>query len=262
MTATITHTLGRFVWREVFTADPAATKRFYGALFGWTFEDVPMGPDWAYTLCKLGDKQIGGMMDLADMPEGSGDIPPHWALYVSVADVDATAARAKALGGQILGDCHDIPGVGRFAVLMDPQGAAISLFRATQGDPPEEATPALHDFCWESLSATDPAASIAFYEELIGWKARQMEGTDQPTKIFSRQGDAGTAIDVASVGQAPPGSPAFWGTFVAVADVLATAAKARELGGQVVVEKMEIPVGAFGVLQDPTGAMIYTFQAT
>src|SRR5690349_14712130 len=114
MTATLTYTLGAFVWRELLTADVPAAKRFYGELFGWTFEDRPMGPDWFYTIVKLGDKQIAGLMDLANLPEGSPPIPPHWASYVSVDNVDETAARAVAEGGKVLGECHDIPNVGRF----------------------------------------------------------------------------------------------------------------------------------------------------
>lgn len=256
MTATLTYTLGRFVWRELLTRDVEAAKRFYGALFGWTFEDRAMGPDFVYTIVKTGDKQIGGLMHVDAMPGDTSAIPPHWGSLVSVENVDAAAQRAKDEGGQVLGDCHELSGVGRFAAIRDPQGAVLTLFRSEIGDP-EDVKPATHEFCWENLSSKDPAQSIAFYQKVVGWGTTPM---GESTTVFTRLSH-GAPEGLASMGPASEEAPPAWTPFVAVDDIVATSAKVRELGGQVFVERTEIPtVGAFGVIQDPTGAVIFLFE--
>jgi predicted enzyme related to lactoylglutathione lyase len=107
------------------TPDPAAAKRFYADVFGWTLEDMPV-PGQAhrvYTVIKVDDMPVGGIMG---MPPGDEAQAPLWGSYVTVQDVDATAARVAELGGLILLPPTDIPGIGRFCVFRDPQGAVLS----------------------------------------------------------------------------------------------------------------------------------------
>jgi len=112
---------GAFSWFELMTRDVEGATRFYGPLYGWETESSPMGdPD--YTVLKVDGKAVGGMMGL---PAGCEGMPPSWDLYVTVKDVDATAAAVPALGGDVLKPPTDIPGVGRFCVIRDPQGAVI-----------------------------------------------------------------------------------------------------------------------------------------
>jgi predicted enzyme related to lactoylglutathione lyase len=113
---------GGFSWFELMSSDVEAAKKFYAGLFGWNTEDMSMG-DMNYTVVKVGEEGLGGMMTVPPQAEGT---PPHWGVYVTVDDVDATAARAEKLGGKILVPPTDIPTVGRFSVLQDPQGALIS----------------------------------------------------------------------------------------------------------------------------------------
>lgn len=255
MTATLTRTLGKFVWREVFTRDTEAAKRFYSQLFGWTWEDRPMGEDFVYTLFKNGDAQICGMMNLDELPGDSSQIPPHWASYVSVESVDETVETAVAEGATVLSECHDIPEVGRFAVMQDPQGAVFHLMHFFKGDG-EDTPPGLHDFCWENLTTHEPARAKAFYEKVIGWGTEPM---GEGTTVFTRLKN-GEPCGLASMGPAGDGHPA-WTPFVNVASIVETTAKVRALGGQVFVERTEIPeVGAFGVIQDPTGAVLFLFE--
>ena len=257
MTATLTYTLGKFVWRELFTRDKAAAKAFYGGLFGWTFEDKPMGPDWSYTLVNAGGVQIAGIMDLADLPGGGEQVPPHWASYVSVADVDAAKDRAVARGAKLLSDCMDIPGVGRFAVIQDQQGAVLQLFRSANGDP-EDRLPKDHEFCWETLSTSAPEAALPFYQDVVGWGTEPM---GPETTLFTRKKADGSTESLASVGRSQEGQPSFWCPFVGVASIDATLAKVPGLGGQVIFGRQPIPeVGAFAILQDPTGAMLFLFE--
>jgi len=121
---------GAFSWFELMTSDVDGAKKFYSSLFGWGTEAMPMG-DMNYTIVKVGEEGLGGIMDRPPQAAGS---PPNWGVYVTVNDVDATARKAEELGGKILVPPTDIPNVGRFCVLQDPQGATISAITYTMND--------------------------------------------------------------------------------------------------------------------------------
>ena len=114
---------GAVSWSELITRDPGAAKSFYGKLFGWTFEDAPM-ENMTYTVFKVNGEETGGIMAT---PAETPDMPPNWGLYITVDDVDATAEKATGLGATVCVPPRDIPAVGRFCVLQDPQGAFISI---------------------------------------------------------------------------------------------------------------------------------------
>jgi predicted enzyme related to lactoylglutathione lyase len=114
-------TPGAFSWNELMTSDPDAAAAFYGQLFGWRFEKMDMG--MPYQVIKAGDTSVGGIMG---KPPGGEALAPTWGGYVTVADADATAQRCVELGGKVVHGPADIPTVGRFVVLLDPQGAAIT----------------------------------------------------------------------------------------------------------------------------------------
>ena len=111
---------GQFSWNELITSDVESAKSFYSKLLGW--EPVPMPGGMPYTLFKKNGSEVGGMMAMPG-------VPPHWLSYVTVENADATAARAAELGGTICKAPFDIPEVGRIAIVVDPQGAAIGLFQ-------------------------------------------------------------------------------------------------------------------------------------
>ena len=116
-------TPGAFSWSELLTTDPSAAAEFYGKLFGWTLKtmDMGMGP---YHVVHVGENGIGGIMKL---PPDAPKMPPMWGCYVTVDDVDKTLATCTALGGKTLVPPMDVPGVGRMAVLQDPQGAMLNV---------------------------------------------------------------------------------------------------------------------------------------
>lgn len=118
-------TPGAFSWSELMTSDPAAAAKFYGALFGWTVKDMDMGTG-PYLVATVGDTGVAGIMG---MPPGAPAMPPAWGCYVTVDDVDATLAKAESLGGKTVMPPMDVPGVGRMAVLQDPQGAVLSVIK-------------------------------------------------------------------------------------------------------------------------------------
>ena len=113
---------GAFSWNELMTTDIEGAKSFYGKMFNWQHEDVNY--DMPYTLAKIDGQDVAGLMT---MPPEAGQMPPMWGAYVTVDDVDQSAKQAEELGGKILLETREIPEVGRFCVISDPQGAAISL---------------------------------------------------------------------------------------------------------------------------------------
>ncbi|MEE9310541.1 MAG: VOC family protein [Cocleimonas sp.] len=113
---------GAFSWNELMTSDVDGAKSFYGKMFNWQCEDV--NSDMPYTMAKINGQDSAGIMSMP--PEAAG-MPPMWGAYVTVDDVETSAKQAVALGGKILLDVRDIPEVGRFCVISDPQGAALSM---------------------------------------------------------------------------------------------------------------------------------------
>ena len=116
-------THGAFSWTELTTTDPKAARAFYGKLLDWQFQDMDMGTG-TYTVINVGGQGIGG---ITGVPPNAKGMPPNWGGYITVNDVDAVVARVAGLHGKVLLAPMDIPTVGRFATIMDPQGATISL---------------------------------------------------------------------------------------------------------------------------------------
>jgi len=119
-------THGAFSWVELLTIDPEAAGKFYAELFGWELVSSPVAGG-EYTAVKVASRPVGGIMKMpSDVPPG---VPPHWGVFVTVEDVDATVSKARELGAQVARAPADVPGVGRFAVLRDPQGAMFAVIR-------------------------------------------------------------------------------------------------------------------------------------
>lgn len=113
---------GAFSWNELMTTDLEGAKSFYSKMFSWQLDDI--NNEMPYTMAKINNQDTAGMMS---MPPEAGEMPPMWGAYITVDDVEASAKQAEALGGKILLEARDIPDVGRFCVISDPQGAAISI---------------------------------------------------------------------------------------------------------------------------------------
>jgi predicted enzyme related to lactoylglutathione lyase len=117
--------IGALCWTELMTSDVSKAQPFYTGLFGWQAEAKPMGP-MSYTTYKRGNAPAAGMMQIT---KEMGPIPSHWMVYFSVADCDGTVAKAGTLGGKITVPPQDVPTVGRFAILQDPQGAHFAIIK-------------------------------------------------------------------------------------------------------------------------------------
>ncbi|MHB8815384.1 MAG: VOC family protein [Steroidobacteraceae bacterium] len=237
---------GRFVWHELMTTDPQGAGAFYSKVLPWKTQPSGM-PD--YTLWVSGKTQTGGLMAQPEDVRRTG-AAPSWLVYIGTPDVDATAAAAERLGGRVLKAPADIPNVGRFAVLADPQGAAFAIFKP--GPMPEGGGAPSGDFSWHELATSDLQGSVAFYSELFGWSrgpAHDMgpAGTYQLIEHGGEQ--VGGVYKVMDTSKAP-----HWLTYIRVASVDKAAAAAKAAGGKVTQGPMEVPGGSrIAQILDPQG---------
>jgi uncharacterized protein len=156
-----------FVWHELLTSNPAAAKTFYGTLLGWAMKDGD-SPGGTYTELSADGLPMGGIMAI---PPGA-HFPPCWAPYIEVADVDASAAKAQKLGGSLMKPADDIPKVGRFAVVMDPHGAMLNLFKPGGPSGPLP-SPGRGRVGWNELHSKDAPRAWEFYQQMFGWQKSQ-----------------------------------------------------------------------------------------
>ena len=239
-----------FVWCDLTTSDVAAATAFYKDVVGWNVANAGM-PDRDYFILSAGTTGIGGLMGTAPGCEGSH---PIWTGYVGVSDVDATAARIIASGGAIQHGPEDIPGVGRFAVVADPQGAVFNIFRGSAGMPaPEKSPDAPGQVGWNELRATEWQAAFAFYAEMFGWtKGDAIDMGPMGTYQLFIAGDAA----IGGMMTKPPQIPvASWLIYFNVPDIDVAVARVGERGGQVIHGPVVVP-GGQRVAQcfDPQGA--------
>lgn len=250
-----TPTTGRFVWHELHTTDRPKASKFYSTLLGWETKEVPMGPGEPYTLCLMNGKDHAGITK-SMAPAG---VPSHWIPYIAVDDVDKSAAKVTELGGKILMAPTDIPNVGRFAPVMDPQGAPFALYKGQNPYPEEPATPPVSAFCWEELMTSDPEAAAKFYSTLLGYTVESKDMGPMGTYRILKRGDRQTA----GIMKLPPGAPprSAWLEYIHVADVDGSLRNAKEIGATQLMPPMDIPnIGRFAVLGDPTGAAVALFK--
>ena len=239
-----------FAWYELMTTDTAAAPKLYAGVVGWRAEDSGM-PGMDYTLFHSGDSMVAGLM--AQPAEGT---PPAWLGYVGVDDVDAKTSAAKKLGATVYVEPRDIPDVGRFSVIADPQGAVFALYSSSGDEPPRPGMMTPGQIGWNELCASDWQTVLPFYAELFGWAKG----------IPVDMGEMGTYQLVTTGGD----SEAFGGMFTKTPEIPATywlyyfgvdaidpaAERVTANGGKLVFGPMEVPGGAFIVqCEDPQGAM-------
>jgi hypothetical protein len=243
-----------FIWYELMTDDAELAKAFYRSVVGWRSEDLG-GPHSGYTLFNADERAIGGLMTLpAEACEKGAS--PVWLGYVAVADADAAAARIEAAGGTILRAPADIPEVGRFAVVADPQGATFMLLTPSPRDdvPPPAPRMTRGHVGWHELHAADGDSAFAFYSDQFGWKEAAV--MDMGTMGTYRLWSVGGGEPVGGMMTKPPQvSRPSWTFYFVVEGIDATAARIAENGGQVVNGPMEVPDGSWVLMAvDPQGA--------
>ena len=248
---------GRFVWYDVATTDVEASKAFYTEVIGWNTRQWG-GPE-EYTMMCVGERPIGGFMTLPEEDKQMG-APPHWIAYTAVPDVAATAAQAERLGGRILKGATEIPEVGSFAVLADPQGAVFAVFAvfATRDEMPTPAGgPVPGDFTWHELNTTDYEAAWSFYSALFGWQPTQAMDMGEEHGgtyfMYNCPGDEASMGGMSNIAKAM-NVPPHWLYYVSVDDIDAALARITARGGQVLNGPMEVPGGdKVAQCMDPQG---------
>ncbi|WP_246736119.1 VOC family protein [Enterovirga aerilata] len=242
---------GEFTWYELMTTDLPAAQRFYTAAMGWEVQDVSR-PEMAYILFSASGVPACGLMDV---PEPG--IPPGFFGYVATDDVERTTEKARALGATIHKEPTDVPGVGSFAVLSDPQGAAFGLHQwSDAATAPGPALMSPGRMSWHEIMTTDWEAAFGFYGELFGWQ--KSDAIDMgPMGTYQLFTGPGGGDAVGGMFNKPPQIPQpFWLYYVAVPAIAPAVERIRAGGGQIINGPMEVPGGAWIVQGiDPQGAM-------
>jgi predicted enzyme related to lactoylglutathione lyase len=248
---------GTFSWTELATSDAEGAKAFYGGLFGWEFDDVPVGDDAVYTLARIDGERVAALYEMgSDMRDR--DVPPNWLSYVTVEDADATAARVSELGGELHAPPFDVMDVGRMAVIKDPAGAIFAIWQprasigATLVNVPGTLT-------WNELGTPDAVEAVGFYEQLFGWSTERMEGASPPYLIV-RVGDRSNG-GARTFSPPEQGMPSYWLSYFFVVSATAFAVRVGELGGTVLGGPIDVPAGRFVVARDPQGAVFAAVEA-
>ncbi|MBE9603362.1 VOC family protein [Acetobacteraceae bacterium H6797] len=249
---------GRFVWHELATTDTEAATAFYRKVAGWEVLPNDMN-DMPYTILGKGERGIAGLMALPEEAKARG-ARPAWMGYIAVADIEALMARLLALGGRQHYPPTDIPNVGRFAVVADPQGAAFCLLQLLRdGPPPAMPSGATGLIGWNELMAGDQEKVFPFYAELFGWKRADAVPMG-PMGVYQLFGlgegeQSGCESVIGGMMTKPPVMPMpFWCYYISVESIAAAKGRLEQAGGQVINGPMEVP-GGIWVLQalDPQG---------
>jgi hypothetical protein len=234
---------GSFVWFELLTGEVDKAKAFYPEVFGYGTSDQDMG-DFVYTMLTQKEQPQAGVLK----PPMDG-VPNHWTSYLSVDDVDAKAKAVEENGGKIVVPPTDIPNIGRFALVADPQGGHFNLFKGSESD--DNATTAFH---WNELWTKDAKAAVAWYEKVFGFSHTEMDmgmGTYYVLK-------SGPDQSVGGIMTSPEEKiPTMWLPYLSVDDADATVDRIKNNGGSVKMGPTDVEtVGRFAVIADNAGAVL------
>jgi uncharacterized protein len=251
MSATLappTTTTGKFVWRDLMSTDPERSKAFFTGLFGWTVDPMSMG-DVTYEMLANEARHFGGLMPL----DPSHGVPSHWTSYIHVPSVDEAVDVATRSGIPVYVTPTDIPDIGRFAVLADPQGATFAVYTDIKPEdewPAEPETPPMGGVCWTELVTADPEAAKSFYGDVIGWQFADADMGMPYTLLM--QGDKMYGGLVQKPDEVPVSA---WIIYFQVANLEQSLADVTRLGGTHFNDIIDVPtVGRISWAQDPTGA--------
>ena len=242
-------------WVDVTSSDISGTNAFYSGLFGWTAEGLGEAAG-GYTMYTLNGKNVAAA---SPPPPGSEGSPPHWTTYLASDDVDETARKIRDAGGTVLVDPFDVFDSGRMTIAQDPTGAVFGVWQADTHIGAQLANEP-GTLSWNQCQTDDPGRAAAFYEQVFGYEIDEVDlGGEEPFRVLKVEGRgvAGVRDQVPQLSGAPP----HWSTVFAVADTDETCRKAVELGGEVLLEPLDLPdIGRLAVLQDQAGAVFQVIR--
>lgn len=238
---------GRFVWHDLLTKDVAVAKRFYGELFGWSFEDTKRDGR-PYTIARLGDSPVAGLVDVS----GIADAGAQWLSFVAVADMSKTIALVQSDGGKVLVQPKNLP-LARAAVVTDPQGAPLGLAQLRGAVPDPVLAPGR--FFWQEYLARDVPRALDFYKKLAGYEPAVTDsrlGVEYHVLRKTRDG-AGLFQLPDTVSDVLPN----WLPYVLVDNAEDASSRATALGGRILVSAApERRNRSLAVIADPGGAAL------
>ena len=264
-------------WIDTSQPDPEAAAAFYSGLFGWEFEDaMPPGSPGKYLIAR---QRGGDVAAVGSQPEGS---PPEaaWKTYIWVDSADDAAAKVWAAGGRVLMEPFDVMDAGRMAVVADPEGAAFCVWQAKQ----HKGAKVVNEhgsLNFNGLNTRDPDGARAFYGSLFGWQvlgtgdgpgmwrqpgygdyleAREPGLRERMRQMGAPEGFEDVVASLNPIAADQPDVPAHWSVTFAVDDADATAARAHELGGKLLVAPFDAPWARMAVIADPQGATFIASQ--
>jgi uncharacterized protein len=261
-------------WVDATEPDPEAAAQFYGGLFGWEFENpMPAGSGAQYLVARL---RGGDVAALSAQPEGSSG-QAVWNTYIWVEDADQAAAKARGAGGSVVSEPFDVMDAGRMAALADPEGAVFSVWQAREHKGAQIVNePGSLNF--NVLNCRDPERAKRFYGAVFGWTTLDLgsgefwtlrtygdyleelaPGTRERTAALGAAGFEEVVAALTPIAEDDRDTVAHWSVTFSTDDADASAARAEELGGGVVVAAVDAPYSRMTVLRDPQGA---TFAAT
>lgn len=247
---------GDFNWYELITPDAEASKKFYSGLFNWEFRK---GDHEDYELFYHNDLGIGGLLPMTKEMSDTG-MPPMWAGYVNVDDVDELVTKVVEKGGQILVPPQDIPNVGRFSYIKDPQGACLYVMRAFSDEASDSFSayePKVGHCAWNELVTTNPTDAEKFYGDIMGWqRAETMDMGPAGEYVMLRNGENRDFMFGALMNKPEQVPVSMWSFYFRVKSVDQSIEFIKANGGQVIVGPDALPNGIDFVLWgvDPVGA--------
>lgn len=244
----MTQTHGLPCWYELSAGDIAAAQAFYSAILNWTVTDSGT-PGMDYRIASAGQAMVAGMM------QAEAGQPLAWTTYFAVNDCDATAAQATSLGATVAMPPADIPDTGRFAVLIDPQGATFGLLQPLPGGMggafDQQKTGHGN---WHEIVTADPQKALEFYSALFGWTpSREVQmGPDMLYRIFACNG-----LDIGGTFAPNPPAPAWWKVYFGAPSTKASQTAVPAAGGRVLHGPDEVPGGNYTLqIEDPQGVRL------
>lgn len=249
---------GDFIWYELMTTDLDAAAEFYTGLLGWSFEDAS-NDNVEYRAFSGAAGQVGGFLGLTEeMTDGGAR--PTWLGYVGVDNLEATISAFTAGGGTVMFGPGEVPGVGPFAMVADPQGVPLYVIEDRSGESsPAFAAhdPTLGHCAWNELMTADPNAAKTFFEDVSGWVVGDtMDMGEMGSYDMLKAGEERDFIFGATMKKPEQMPVSMWNYYFRAADIDSACSFVKENGGQVINGPMEIPGGDFvfaGI--DPQGAM-------
>ncbi len=241
-----------FIWYELMTTETDAAAEFYGAVVGWSVADSGQ-TDKAYQQWSIAGQTVGGLMAI---PADAGEhgMRPMWAGYLNVADVDQSLAGITAAGGAVHMPATNVPGIGRFAMVSDPQGAIFYVMTPIGAQPSSSFAPGCSGHGgWNELHTTDWSAALGFYGDQFGLaKTDAMDMGPMGTYLLFNTGEDA----VGGMMNSPDFARPMWLYYFNVDDIEAAKTRVESAGGAVLNGPHQVPTGDW-VLQarDPQGAM-------